>query len=421
MWNKARLAYSVVGLALLIIGLPTIHEGIAGWAGWLHWLGKGDWQWALLGLGVLIIGANVVDLVRRSRAAPVRPAVESAPPQQQAEGLVQGRSESEPVPGEITVADLPASAAQAFAEMTRRRRIADLVAARVMKARELRSAFDEFIETFLTRRAQFVAGMTGEELERAREEYGRLQRRAARAYRAVRDHYRRFLQEEPQYDRSSFDPEDFVPEEPLPDWWQPLTFDAALDRYANADDEHLRVYIAEERAILEAFAEWISEPRHHELAGELAGANLEDEEIIALVQRQLAERAQAADDRQRLLDETAAPVTAAKEFIRRATPVAASVEWQPGDIAARLAGFDQDWKPIRSKLIESLDRHPSDEVQRLGNDLAEDVEKLLHGLRYLGNEWTDVAAKAAASASVIERHEHALGLVDELLKKIRAY
>ena len=129
--------------------------------------------------------------------------------------------------------------------------------------------------------------MSPEQLEQAREEYGRLQRRAVRAYRAVRPHYQRFLREEPQYDRSSSDLLNFVPKEALASWWEPLTFDAALNKYANADDEHLRPIIAEERAILEAFEEWIAEPRHHELAKELEGANLEDEEIVGLIHRRL--------------------------------------------------------------------------------------------------------------------------------------
>jgi hypothetical protein len=96
--------------------------------------------------------------------------------------------------------------------------------------------------------------MGGEELERAREEYGRLQRHVTRAYRAV------------------------------------LTFDEALDTYANADDDHLRRYVAEERAILEAFAEWIAEPRNHELAEDLEGADLENDEILDLIRRALAQR-----------------------------------------------------------------------------------------------------------------------------------
>jgi hypothetical protein len=56
------------------------------------------------------------------------------------------------------------------------------------------------------------------------------------------------------------------------------------------DDDHLRRYIAEERAILEAFSEWIAEPRNQELAGDLEGAGLENDEILDLIRRQLAQR-----------------------------------------------------------------------------------------------------------------------------------
>jgi hypothetical protein len=122
MWNKARVAYSILGLAILVIGLPTtIRDGIAGWAAWLHWIGKGEWQSVLFALGVLIIAAaNLPDLIRRSSSAemptavtpaddaPARRAVESEPAQQRGEEHAERRSESEPVPGEISVADLRA-------------------------------------------------------------------------------------------------------------------------------------------------------------------------------------------------------------------------------------------------------------------------------------------------------------------------
>jgi hypothetical protein len=47
--------------------------------------------------------------------------------------------------------------------------------------------------------------------------------------------------------------------------------------------------------------------------------------------------------------------------------IAASVESQPGVIATRLNEFDRGWRSVqRPKRIKSVDRHPSDEVQRLG-------------------------------------------------------
>jgi hypothetical protein len=284
----------LIGLLVVLIALPTtINDGIAGWAGWLGWISQGQWQVALSLLGALIaMVATLTQLYVFRNESAVRPGNASEAP-----ASVKAKHDSapqearqEPGPREVSVAELPPPAATAFAEMMRRKRIADLVVARALAARDLREAFDAFIQTFLTRRAQYAAGMGGEELERAREEYGRLQRRAAAAYRAVREHYRRFLADEPQYDRSSADWEDFVPEEPLPDWWRPITFDSALERYAHADDAHLRRLIAEERAILEAFAEWIAEPRHNALAGDLQGVELENGEILELIRHQLAQR-----------------------------------------------------------------------------------------------------------------------------------
>jgi hypothetical protein len=70
-------------------------------------------------------------------------------------------------------------------------------------------------------------------------------------------------------------------------------------------------------------------------------------------------------------------VSEVREFIHHATPLSVSIDSRPGEIAARLHSFEQEWKAIRSQLIKSADRHPSDDVQRLGNELAEDVEKLL--------------------------------------------
>jgi hypothetical protein len=265
MLRRLTFGQAVLGLLVVIIALPTtINDGISGWAVWLGWLDERQWQYGLFALGLLtVVAATVAQVILYRKSAshaeahrqPITAAPESTDQQGQAE------PQAEPGPAEMSVGELPPPAARALAEKTARHRLENLLVARAAAARDLRAAFDEYIETFLTRRAQYKAGMSGEELDRAREEYGRLQRGVARAYRAVREHYRRFLNDEPQYDRSSADFEDYVPEEPLPRWWQPLTFDEALETYANADDDHLRRFIAEERAILEAFAEWIAEPR----------------------------------------------------------------------------------------------------------------------------------------------------------------
>jgi hypothetical protein len=302
-WRKIGAA---VGVFFLLLSIVDVPDQLAKWGEVFSLLEgeRGRWLVVLLGLIIIVIATFpelrgfVVHLVAGPPTSPVVAGVpggapaEVARPGESPRDREQARDDELPgeVPGEISVADLPPPAARAFAEMTRRRRIADLVVARVEKAGDLRAAFDDYMETFLARRAQYNEGMTGHQLEEARAEYGRLQRRAVRCYRDLREHYRRFLRDEPQFDRSSADPDDYVSAEPLPFWWEALTFDSALDRYANADDDHLRRYMTEERAILEAFTEWIAEPRHHDLAQDLEGANLEDEEIVGLVHRRLAER-----------------------------------------------------------------------------------------------------------------------------------
>jgi hypothetical protein len=126
-------------------------------------------------------------------------------------------------------------------------------------------------------------------------------------------------------------------------------------------------------------------------------------------------------DRQRLVDETAEVVSKTGEFIRHATPMLASVESQPGEISARRKGWIAEWRRLRPKLIKAVDRHPSDDVQRLGHELAEDIEKLLQGFFYMSSTFADVRARTDVSQSVIDRHDHASALADELLQRVRAY
>jgi hypothetical protein len=130
-----------------------------------------------------------------------------------------------------------------------------------------------------------------------------------------------------------------------------------------------------------------------------------------------------ARNKQQLVEETADVVSETREFVHHATPLSVSIERRshPGEIEARLETFEQEWRALRPRLIKAADRHPSDDVQRLGNELAEDVEKLLMGLRFLASQLTDPSNKAAASKSVMERREHAAGLADNLLQKVRSY
>ena len=136
------------------------------------------------------------------------------------------------VPGEISVRPSP---------------VAPLAAA-------FRAAFDVYIDTFLQRRRELDAfDASDEEVRKLDEEYRRLHRDVVSAYRAVREHYRRFLRDEPRYDlRGRYDDGlgGFMPvlDHPLTDWWEPLTFERALWKWANADDAHLGPLLREQRA-----------------------------------------------------------------------------------------------------------------------------------------------------------------------------
>ena len=126
-------------------------------------------------------------------------------------------------------------------------------------------------------------------------------------------------------------------------------------------------------------------------------------------------------DKQQLVDDTAGVASKVKELIRRASPMEASIERVPGETAAKMKSWQEDWRVLRPKLITAVDRHPSAQVRKLGNDLAEDVEKLFLALRYLASTFTGVAESAAANQSANERHAHALKLADDLLQRIHAY
>jgi hypothetical protein len=122
-----------------------------------------------------------------------------------------------------------------------------------------------------------------------------------------------------------------------------------------------------------------------------------------------------------LLGAGATLLTDIKEFIRHAHPMAATVEERPGAVKARLDALEGEWKTLRPKLLAYTNGHPSEDVRRRGDDLAEDVEKLLMADRYLANPIVDVGHKAAASESAFSRHESAMGIADQLLTRIRAF
>jgi hypothetical protein len=129
-----------------------------------------------------------------------------------------------------------------------------------------------------------------------------------------------------------------------------------------------------------------------------------------------------AAGRQQLADDTTGVITETQEFIRKASPIVAATEEVPGAITARLDALDREWSRLRPRLVKQTNRHPSDKVQQFGVELAEDVELLLQGLRYMGGSHSlEVAARAAVSESVFDRHEHAKGLAGDLLQAARAH
>lgn len=51
------------------------------------------------------------------------------------------------------------------------------------------------------------------------------------------------------------------------------------------------------------------------------------------------------------------------------------------------------WSQLRPKLANRTDRHPSDEILKLGTELADGVELLLLALKYTANPLTDPKEK----------------------------
>lgn len=134
-------------------------------------------------------------------------------------------------------------------------------------AEKLRRAFDDFTDIFLywrgeqERRGSFAQTPIG--LKKARDEYQDRRLKVDSAHRVVRDLFRQFVEEEPTYDlRGDLSDDaaaDIPVDYPLRDWWSALTFDDALDRWANADDDHLQPFIERQRAVLRAFEAWSAE------------------------------------------------------------------------------------------------------------------------------------------------------------------
>jgi hypothetical protein len=146
-----------------------------------------------------------------------------------------------------------------FGEQTRRqeRRVAALE--RFHDVMEFRGRFRSYTETFLQRRRELRSDTPPERVEEMRSEYRKLQRAVVQAYRPIRDLYRDFIEEEPGYDQRHEvvdDPYGLALDYPLTNWWTPLTFDEALDKWSNADDEHIGHFLRRQHAVLEAFEDW---------------------------------------------------------------------------------------------------------------------------------------------------------------------
>jgi len=148
-------------------------------------------------------------------------------------------------------ADEPAEAR----EPAERNRVQNLQ--RGARARLLVTSFEHFVDTFLWRRRELAGAISVP--RDVREEYQQLHRAIVRDYARVRDDYVRFIESDPSYDlRGDVDaesPEMHAVDEPLTSWWRPLTFEDALQRWSNADDDHLAPFLERQKAVLRAFAE----------------------------------------------------------------------------------------------------------------------------------------------------------------------
>jgi hypothetical protein len=111
-------------------------------------------------------------------------------------------------------------------------------------------------------------------------------------------------------------------------------------------------------------------------------------------------------------------VSDVQEFLGRATPLAVSIEGEPGEIRSRLDDFNYEWEELRPRLRKYTNGHPSDQIRKLGPELIDEVEKLLLGLRYMSSKFTDLKEKAAVSESVFAQHARSVKLADDLLGQI---
>lgn len=242
--KSLRIAGTVVGVVLSVIGLASLPDDLTTWAGWLDPLKgeRGRWLFVIVGVSI-VIAANLLPRLRRSP-----PTMTTFTPtsgirvQPSADPVFAPRYESQ------------------VAAMRREAVIDQLTQSADRKEAALlfREAFDSYVEAFLARRRE-LKGITPERLGEVREEYGSRQRAVVRAYRGIREQFRAFVDDEPGYDlRAEMSQEsayELPVDYPLTWWWKSLTFDEAVHEWSNAHDAHIEGILERQRAVLDAFAD----------------------------------------------------------------------------------------------------------------------------------------------------------------------
>jgi hypothetical protein len=120
-----------------------------------------------------------------------------------------------------------------------------------------------------------------------------------------------------------------------------------------------------------------------------------------------------------LVREGSAIITPVSEFIGKAHP--AYFVWSEQVLASSSPPFHDiadEWRELRPRLLDYANQHPSDEVRRLGNELAEAIERLL--LVPLRGPVQSVEATALYE-SAVKLNERARDLCEQLLKEIRDF
>ena len=126
--------------------------------------------------------------------------------------------------------------------------------------------------------------------------------------------------------------------------------------------------------------------------------------------------AQHFTDRRELVREGSAILTPVSEFIGKMHP--ANFVWSEEAVAQQYRMVGAEWLVIRPRLLRYANQHPSDEVKRLGNELAGAVEKLL--LVPLTGPVQSVESSALYQ-SAVKLNDEARGFCDKMLTLVRTY